>query len=133
MENDPELPPPPKQVENDQLEDEKMRSHDARNSDPESQQDEAIESPQAQKQSAFKSLGWLDRYLAVWILLAIIVGILLGNFAPRTQEVLNRGQFVGVSVPIGTYDPTTYSNKRIDRQLFRMRCDIFQTCEADKQ
>ncbi|KAI0398564.1 sodium bile acid symporter family-domain-containing protein [Xylariaceae sp. FL0594] len=52
------------------------------------------------KQSAFKSLGWLDRYLAVWILLAIILGILLGNFAPHTAEALDRGRFVGVSIPI---------------------------------
>ncbi|KAI1133085.1 arsenical-resistance protein ACR3 [Nemania abortiva] len=54
----------------------------------------------ASKQSAFKSLGWLDRYLAVWILLAIILGILLGNFAPDTAAALDRGRFVGVSVPI---------------------------------
>ncbi|KAI1817918.1 sodium bile acid symporter family-domain-containing protein [Poronia punctata] len=52
------------------------------------------------KQSTFKSLGWLDRFLAVWILLAIVLGILLGNFAPNTAEVLDRGRFVGVSIPI---------------------------------
>lgn len=54
------------------------------------------------KQSAFKSLGWLDRFLAVWILLAMVVGILLGNFVPQTADALQKGQFVGVSVPIGT-------------------------------
>ncbi|KAJ8119770.1 hypothetical protein O1611_g10536 [Lasiodiplodia mahajangana] len=54
----------------------------------------------AKKPSVFKSLGWLDRYLAVWILLAIILGILLGNFAPDTAAALDRGRFVGVSVPI---------------------------------
>ncbi|KAI1379476.1 arsenical-resistance protein ACR3 [Hypoxylon crocopeplum] len=52
------------------------------------------------KQSAFKSLGWLDRFLAVWILLAMAVGILLGNFVPGTADALQKGQFVGVSVPI---------------------------------
>lgn len=30
--------------------------------------------------SAVKGLGWLDRFLALWILLAIIIGVLLGNF-----------------------------------------------------
>ncbi|KAI0165697.1 sodium bile acid symporter family-domain-containing protein [Xylariaceae sp. FL1272] len=54
----------------------------------------------AEKQSAFRSLGWLDRYLAVWIFLAIVVGILLGNFVPSAPEALNKGKFVGVSVPI---------------------------------
>ncbi|CAD0090942.1 unnamed protein product, partial [Aureobasidium vineae] len=52
------------------------------------------------KVSAFKGLGWLDRFLAVWILLAMAIGILLGNFVPQTGEVLQKGQFVGVSAPI---------------------------------
>lgn len=51
--------------------------------------------------SAFKSLGWLDRYLAVWILLAMIVGVLLGNFVPEVGPSLDKGKFVGVSIPIG--------------------------------
>jgi ACR3 family arsenite transporter len=53
------------------------------------------------KFSAFKGLGWLDRFLAVWIFLAMLIGILLGNFVPSTARVLQRGEFVGVSVPIG--------------------------------
>jgi arsenite transporter len=52
-------------------------------------------------ESAFKNLPILDRYLAVWIFLAMVVGILLGNFAPQTGKALQRGQFVGVSIPIG--------------------------------
>lgn len=51
--------------------------------------------------SAFKNLGILDRFLALWILLAMIIGILLGNFVPDTGPALQRGQFAGVSVPIG--------------------------------
>ncbi|KAK8104378.1 arsenical-resistance [Apiospora kogelbergensis] len=54
----------------------------------------------AQKVSAFKALGLLDRYLAVWIFLAMVVGILLGNFVPQTGPALQKGKFVGVSVPI---------------------------------
>lgn len=53
------------------------------------------------KVSAFKSLGWLDRFLAVWIFLAMVIGILLGNFIPNASSVLQRGRFAGVSVPIG--------------------------------
>lgn len=55
----------------------------------------------AENVSAFKSLGWLDRFLALWILLAIVIGILLGNFVPSTGPALQRGKFVGVSIPIG--------------------------------
>ena len=51
--------------------------------------------------SAFRSLGWLDKYLAVWIFLSMAVGIIIGNFAPNVDDILQRGQFVGVSVPIG--------------------------------
>lgn len=53
-----------------------------------------------QSSSAFKALGWLDRLLALWILLAMIIGILLGNFVPSTGAALEKGKFVGVSVPI---------------------------------
>lgn len=55
------------------------------------------------KQSAFKSLGWLDRFLAVWIFLAMAIGIILGNFVENTEPALQKGKFVGVSIPIGIY------------------------------
>lgn len=51
--------------------------------------------------SAFQQLGILDRFLAVWIFLAMAIGIILGNFVPNTKEALEKGKFVGVSVPIG--------------------------------
>ncbi|KAI8628223.1 sodium bile acid symporter family-domain-containing protein [Xylariaceae sp. FL1651] len=82
-----------------QAEDEKEKHHDTTTSDPE-RQDAVANLPPASKQSAFKSLGWLDRYLAVWIFLAIVLGILLGNFVPQAAAALDRGKFVGVSVPI---------------------------------
>jgi hypothetical protein len=57
--------------------------------------------PKTAKESVYKSLGWLDRLLAFWILLAIIVGILLGNYVDSVGPALQRGKFVQVSVPIG--------------------------------
>ena len=56
-----------------------------------------------QETSLMKSLSFLDRFLAVWILLAMALGIILGYFVPGTEEVLNTADFVGVSVPIGTF------------------------------
>jgi len=53
------------------------------------------------KKSVYQGLGWLDRFLALWILLAIIVGILLGNYIDSVDPALQRGKFVQVSVPIG--------------------------------
>jgi len=52
------------------------------------------------KVSAYKSLGLLDRFLALWIFLAMAIGIILGNFVPNTGPALQKGKFVGVSVPI---------------------------------
>lgn len=54
-----------------------------------------------EKVSVYKSLGWLDRFLAIWILLAMIIGVLLGNFVPNVGPALDKGKFVRVSVPIG--------------------------------
>ena len=51
--------------------------------------------------SVYQGLGWLDRLLALWILLAIIIGIVLGNFVEGVGPALQRGKFVQVSVPIG--------------------------------
>lgn len=53
------------------------------------------------KQSVYAGLGWLDRLLVLWILLAMIIGILLGNFVESVGPALQRGKFVDVSVPIG--------------------------------
>lgn len=55
------------------------------------------------KQSVYKSLGWLDRFLALWIFLAMAIGIILGNFVPNTGPALQKGKFVGVSIPIGLF------------------------------
>lgn len=48
-----------------------------------------------------KGLSLLDRFLVIWILLAMAIGIILGNTVPSTGPALQKGTFVGVSVPIG--------------------------------
>jgi ACR3 family arsenite transporter len=45
-------------------------------------------------------LSLLDKLLVLWILLAMATGILLGHFVPNASKALQRGQFVGVSIPI---------------------------------
>jgi len=68
---------------------------------------ECTAAAQHEKVSAFKSLGLLDRFLAVWIFLAMLTGILLGNFVKNVGPALQRGKFVGVSIPIGESNPPT--------------------------
>ncbi|ETN45253.1 arsenical-resistance protein [Cyphellophora europaea CBS 101466] len=66
---------------------------------PEAEQS-TIENPDKKKTSIYAGLGWLDRLLVLWILLAIVIGILLGNFIDSVGPALQRGKFVDVSVPI---------------------------------
>ncbi|KAG2418328.1 hypothetical protein HFD88_001429 [Aspergillus terreus] len=79
-----------------------MRQEEKRSTDP-----EACKTPCQENEtentgptSAFQQLAILDRFLALWIFLAMAVGIILGNFVPNTGPALERGKFVGVSVPI---------------------------------
>lgn len=65
------------------------------------QQLQGVAEVKMQEKAAFKALGFLDRFLAVWIFLAMVIGIILGNFVTETGPALERGKFVGVSVPIG--------------------------------
>lgn len=76
---------------------------------PTDQEKQAIENTiEPDKVSAFRGLGWLDRFLAVWIILAMAIGILLGNFVPSTGPALEKGKFVGVSVPIGMFSSASF-------------------------
>ena len=78
-------------------------SEQSRSNDPEKQAENHTEQA-PDKVSAFKSLGLLDRFLAIWIFLAMLIGILLGNFVSNTGPALQKGKFVGVSIPIGAFE-----------------------------
>lgn len=46
------------------------------------------------------SLGWLDRLLSLFIILAMILGVIIGEFAPDAAHNLSKGSFRGVSAPL---------------------------------
>lgn len=46
------------------------------------------------------SLGVVDRFLPVWILAAMALGLLLGNVFPGMQSALDKVKVAGVSLPI---------------------------------
>ncbi|MGY1435426.1 ACR3 family arsenite efflux transporter [Streptomyces reniochalinae] len=50
--------------------------------------------------SVSKQLSTLDRYLAVWILAAMAVGLGLGRMIPGLNDVLSKVEIGGVSLPI---------------------------------
>lgn len=45
-------------------------------------------------------MGLFERYLSVWVALAIIIGVALGQFAPAVPEALSRFEYAQVSIPI---------------------------------
>ncbi|KAF2401847.1 arsenical-resistance protein ACR3 [Trichodelitschia bisporula] len=57
-------------------------------------------SPQSSEIPPLRGLSFLDRFLVVWIIVAMAIGIVLGNTVPSTGPTLQKGTFVGVSVPI---------------------------------
>lgn len=46
------------------------------------------------------SLGWLDRLLSLNIIIAMILGVVIGEFAPDASRNLSKGNFRGVSAPL---------------------------------
>jgi hypothetical protein len=56
-----------------------------------------------------KGLSFLDRFLVVWIILAMGIGIALGNTVDSVGPALQRGEFVGVSIPIGRCPSSHFS------------------------
>ncbi|KAL3447899.1 sodium bile acid symporter family-domain-containing protein [Aspergillus insuetus] len=75
-------------------------SHEKHPVDPEAACTQCPDSNEDGPVSAFQQLGILDRFLALWIFLAMAIGIILGNFVPNTSKALEKGKFVEVSVPI---------------------------------
>eukprot|EP00877_Chromochloris_zofingiensis_P010831 jgi/Chrzof1/6000/Cz17g00070.t1 len=50
--------------------------------------------------AVLKNLSWLDRLLPVWIIIAMVVGVVLGYFAPAVKQALQVSNIAGVSLPI---------------------------------
>lgn len=51
--------------------------------------------------SVAKRLSSLDRYLPVWILVAVVLGVLIGKAVPDLKHDLERVRFADVSLPVG--------------------------------
>jgi len=47
------------------------------------------------------SLGLFEKYLTLWIAICIVIGLLIGRFAPQFGEFIDSLKFVKLSIPIG--------------------------------
>ncbi len=45
-------------------------------------------------------ISFFERYLTVWVLLCMVVGVLIGNFLPVIPETLAKFEYAKVSIPI---------------------------------
>jgi len=47
-----------------------------------------------------KRISIFQKYLSVWVIICMVVGVLLGRFLPQVPEFLNRFEYARVSVPM---------------------------------
>ncbi len=47
-----------------------------------------------------QGIGFFERYLTVWVIICMIVGVLIGKFLPVIPEFLGKLEFANVSIPI---------------------------------
>ena len=47
-----------------------------------------------------KGMGLFERYLSIWVAVAIVVGIALGQLLPAVPETLSRFEYAQVSIPV---------------------------------
>ena len=47
-----------------------------------------------------KGINTFQRYLSVWVLLCMAIGVLIGHFLPMFPDTLEKLQIAGISIPI---------------------------------
>jgi len=52
------------------------------------------------KNNSNKGISFFQRYLTLWVFICMVVGVLLGHFAPEISTFLNRFEYARVSVPM---------------------------------
>lgn len=46
-----------------------------------------------------EGLGFFEKYLTLWVILCMIIGVLIGQFAPAIPDTLSQFEYFQVSIP----------------------------------
>ncbi len=52
------------------------------------------------KDKSNQGIGFFERYLTLWVVLCMIVGVMIGQFLPSIPDFLGRFEYANVSIPI---------------------------------
>lgn len=52
------------------------------------------------KQENKSGISFFQRYLTIWVILCMILGIIIGKYLPGIPSFLNRFEYVQVSIPM---------------------------------
>ena len=47
-----------------------------------------------------KGISFFQKYLTVWVIICMVVGVLIGNFIPEVPKFLNKFEYAKVSLPV---------------------------------
>lgn len=52
------------------------------------------------KKESNSGISFFQRYLTVWVIICMLIGIMLGHFLPGMKEALNHLEYAGISIPM---------------------------------
>ncbi|MFW6288450.1 MAG: arsenic resistance protein, partial [Spirochaetota bacterium] len=62
--------------------------------------DPSSESPAPDSPPPKRSIGFFEKYLTVWVIACIVLGVLIGQFLPAAPEFLSGLEYAQVSLPV---------------------------------
>lgn len=66
-------------------------------------------------------MNFFQKYLSVWVILCMIIGVSIGHFFPMIPNILNKFEYAGISIPtidisadiyvsVGSYSEKSYTH-----------------------